>query len=279
MRPSDDALPGAHLPALRLRYDGSAAGRSRVVPEELAVALVHDGSTHAVMMASPRDLEDFAVGFALTEGIVERPDELGPVEVAPQAQGVELRVWLAPEAAQRHRARRRAMVGPTGCGLCGVESLEGALPPPRRVTAELRLAPRDIEAALRAMPRAQVLGNATRATHAAAAWSRARGLIALREDVGRHNALDKLVGALARAGEPAPELVVITSRVSVEMVQKSAVLGVPVLAAVSAPTSLAVATAEAAGITLIAVARDDGFEVFTHAGRIATAEGSSRDVA
>jgi FdhD protein len=147
------------------------------------------------------------------------------------------------------------------------------------VSAAVRLAPADIDAGLRAVSRAQVLGTATRATHAAGAWTRGRGLIALREDVGRHNALDKLVGALARAGEPAPDLVVITSRVSVEMVQKAAVLGVPVLAAVSAPTSLAVATAKAAGITLIAVARDDGFEIFTHPGRIAAEAGSSRDVA
>jgi FdhD protein len=147
------------------------------------------------------------------------------------------------------------------------------------VTAEVSLAPADIDAALRAVGRAQVVGTATRATHAAGAWSRGRGLVALREDVGRHNALDKLVGALARASEPVPELVVITSRVSVEMVQKAAVLGVPVLAAVSAPTALAVATAEAAGITLIAVARGDGFEVFTHPGRIAAGAGSSRDVA
>lgn len=273
-----DALPGARLPATRVRYGATPVEHARLVPEEVPVALVHDGTTHAVMMATPQDLEDFAVGFALTEGIAAAPGELGPVEVTTHAKGIELAVWLAPEAAQRHRTRRRAMVGPTGCGLCGVESLEDALPSPPEVRAEMSLAPADIEAGVRAVSRAQVLGAATRATHAAGAWSRGRGLIALREDVGRHNALDKLVGALARAREPAPELVVITSRVSVEMVQKAAVLGVPVLAAVSAPTSLAVAAAEAAGITLLAVARDDGFEVFTHPGRIAGA-GTSRDVA
>jgi FdhD protein len=171
------------------------------------------------------------------------------------------------------------MVGPSGCGLCGVESLESAVPTPPRVTSEVTLAPADIDAAVRAATRAQALGSATRACHAAGAWRRGAGLVALREDVGRHNALDKLVGALARAGEAAPDVVVLTSRVSVEMVQKTAVLGAPVLVAISAPTSLAVATAEAAGITLIAVARDDGFEVFTHPGRIAAGAGSSRHVA
>ncbi len=274
-----DALPGPRLPSLRIGYDGARAEQARVVPEEVPVALVHDGTTHAVMMATPKDLEDFAVGFALTEGVVESVAELGKPEIARHADGLEARVWLAPEAARRQRARRRAMVGPTGCGLCGVESLESAVPPPPGVTAEVSLAPGDIDAALRAATRAQALGTATRATHAAGAWSKGAGLIALREDVGRHNALDKLVGALARAGEAPPDLVVVTCRVSVEMVQKTAVLGAPVLVAISAPTSLAVATAEAAGITLIAVARDDGFEVFTHPWRISAAAGSSRHVA
>ncbi len=276
----DGPALGARVPALRVRHDGTAAEQQRLVPEEVPVALVHDGSTHAVMMASPQDLEDFAVGFALTEGIVTSAADLGPVEVTERDEGIEVSAWLAGEDGQRHRARRRAMVGPTGCGLCGVESLESAVPVPPQVRAEVRLTPADIQAGLRAVTGAQVLGAATRATHAAGAWSRGRGLIALREDVGRHNALDKLVGALARAGEPVPDLVVITSRVSVEMVQKAAALGVPVLAAVSVPSSLAVATAEAAGITLIAVARDDGFEVFTHTRRIEpSGRGSSRDVA
>jgi FdhD protein len=274
-----DALPGPRLPSLRIGYDGARAEQARLVPEEVAVALVHDGTTHAVMMATPENLEDFAVGFALTEGVAASMAELGTPEIARHADGIEVRLWLAPEAASRHRARRRAMVGPTGCGLCGVESLEAAVPPPPRVTATVRLQPADIDAALRAASCAQALGTATRATHAAGAWRRGAGLIALREDVGRHNALDKLVGALARAGEAPPDLVVVTSRVSVEMVQKTAVLGAPVLVAISAPTSLAVATAEAAGITLIAVARGDGFEVFTHPDRIAAAAGSSRDVA
>lgn len=266
------------LPALRVTYTGAASARPRLVPEEVPVALVHDGSTHAVMLATPADLEDFAVGFALTEGVAEGMADLGEPEVAAHPQGLEVRLWLGPEAGGRHRSRRRAITGPTGCGLCGVDSLETAVPPPRRVTADVSLRPADIEAALHAVTRAQPLGTATRAVHAAAAWSRDRGLIALREDVGRHNALDKLVGALARAGEAPPEVVVITSRVSVEMVQKTAVLGAPVLVAVSAPTTLAVATADAAGLTLAAVARDDGFEVFTHPERLAL-PGTSRDVA
>jgi FdhD protein len=274
-----EALPGPRLPSLRIGYDGVRTEQARVVPEEVPVALVHDGTTHAVMMATPADLEDFAVGFALTEGVAASMADLGEPEIARHPDGIEVRLWLAPDAARRYNTRRRAMVGPSGCGLCGVESLESAVPTPPRVTSEVTLAPADIDAAVRAATRAQALGSATRASHAAGAWRRGAGLVALREDVGRHNALDKLVGALARAGEAAPDVVVLTSRVSVEMVQKTAVLGAPVLVAISAPTSLAVASAEAAGITLIAVARDDGFEVFTHPGRIAAGAGSSRDVA
>lgn len=281
MPPSD--LPGSQrLPAHRLSYtEATPIETARVVPEETPVALVHDGSTHAVMLATPADLEDLAVGFALTEGVITSLDEIaeGP-EVVRHPKGWEARLWLNPAASGRQRVRRRAITGPTGCGLCGVESLETAVPPPPRVTADVALHPRDIAAALRATTRGQILGPASRAVHAAMGWNRDHGLLALREDVGRHNALDKLVGALARAGTgiSAPEIVVITSRVSVEMVQKAAVLGTPVLVAISAPTTLAIATAEAAGITLIAVARDDGFEIFTHPHRIRQ-PGFSRDVA
>jgi FdhD protein len=274
-------VTGRSVPCLRLGYDGERETLSRVVPEEVPVALEHDGTTHAVMLATPADLEDFAVGFALTEGVAAAPDELGEIEVVRHAEGIELRAWLSPAAGRRHRARRRAIVGPTGCGLCGVDSLGAALPPPPAVAPGLVVDPPEIRAALRAMRRAQALGTATRATHAAGAWTRAGGLVAVREDVGRHNALDKLVGCLARRSLGTPDMVLTTSRVSVEMVQKTAALGAPLLVAVSAPTSLALATAEAAGITLAAVARDDGFELFTHGWRIAAgdSEGASRDVA
>jgi len=272
-------VTGRSVPCLGIGYDGGREALDRVIPEEVPVALVHDGTTHAVMLATPADLEDFAVGFALTEGVVASPDELGEIEVLHHPNGIELRACLAPAAGRNHSARRRAIVGPTGCGLCGVDSLEAALPPPPVVGPGIAVEPGEIRAALGAMRRAQALGAATRATHAAGAWTRAGGLLAVREDVGRHNALDKLVGALARARLGTPDMVLITSRVSVEMVQKTAVLGAPVLVAVSAPTALALATAEAAGITLAAVARDDGFELFTHRGRIAAGKDAARDVA
>ena len=161
------------------------------------------------------------------------------------------------------------MAGPTGCGLCGVESLAEAVRPTARVGDAVRLAPADVGAALAMLDPAQALGGLTRAVHAAAWWTPGEGLLLIREDVGRHNALDKLVGALARAGQASRDgILLLTSRVSVEMVQKAAVLGAEVLVAVSVPTALAVRTAEAAGMTLIGVARPDGFEVFTRLDRL-----------
>src|SRR5262249_51554182 len=158
---------------------------------------------------------------------------------------------------------------PTGCGLCGVESLDAAMPACPRVGVDLSVHPEEIAAALAALPPAQALHLRTRAVHGAAFWTRAHGLIALAEDVGRHNALDKLIGRLHRRRVDATKgMVLLTSRVSVEMVQKAAVAGVPILIAISAPTALALETAERAGITLVAVARADGFEVFTHPHRI-----------
>jgi FdhD protein len=255
---------------------------ARSVPAEMPVAFVYDGSTHAVMMASPSDLEDFAVGFSLTEGIVSRPEEIAGLEVIEQDKGLELRMWLSSARGRNLAERRRSMAGPTGCGLCGVESLDAAVPACSRVTAALAVTAEDIAAALAALPAAQLLNQQTRAVHGAGFWTAERGLMALAEDVGRHNALDKLIGRLRRSNaDPGSGLVLLTSRVSVEMVQKAAVAGAPVLVAISAPTALALQTAEQAGITLIAVARADGFEVFTHPHRIqgATAPVSKRKIA
>jgi FdhD protein len=256
----------------RLRWTSaeSAAEGLRTLAEETPVALTHDGSTTAVMMATPADLEDFGVGFSLTEGLVEAPDEIGELEIAICDLGVEVRMWLAGERAARLAARRRRLAGPTGCGLCGLDSLAEAARPARRLEGggDARVTASQLLAAMAQMEAAQSIGPATRAVHAAGLWT-AGGLL-VREDVGRHNALDKLVGAAARAGLTAGDgVLLLTSRVSVEMVQKAAVLGAPILCAMSAPTALAVRTAEAAGLTLVAVARADGFEVFTHPGRVA----------
>lgn len=263
------ALGSRPLPRARWRA-GVVEEGAREVAEEAAVALVYQGSTHAVLMATPADLADLALGFSLTEGVVARADEIEATEIVEHGGGIEVRMWLAPERAHAAAERRRALAGPTGCGLCGIESLAEALRPAPLVTADLHLARADVHAALAALAGAQPLGRATRAVHGAGFWTPADGLIAVREDVGRHNALDKLAGALAQAGRGGGEgAVVLTSRVSVEMVQKAARVGASVLIAISAPTALAVATAEAAGVTLIAVARDDGFELFTHPHRIA----------
>ncbi|MDQ8697298.1 formate dehydrogenase accessory sulfurtransferase FdhD [Hyphomicrobium sp. LHD-15] len=244
---------------------------SRLIPEEVPVALVYDGSTHAVMMATPADLEDFAVGFSLTEGIVASRSEISELEIVEHEKGLEARMWLTPQSGRKHVERRRRITGPTACGLCGVDSLDAAVPEPRRVGASATTTPEEIQKALAAMPAAQMLNVATRAVHAAAFWNATTGTIAfLREDVGRHNALDKLVGAVATAGlDPAKGFLVLTSRVSVEMVQKAAALGVEIIVAVSAPTALALRVAETAGITLVAIARPDAFEIFTHPNRIA----------
>lgn len=243
----------------------------RLVAEEAAVALTYDGSTHAVMMATPADLEDFAIGFSLAEGIVAAPDEIETLEIVETDGGVDLQVQLEPRAGRELAVRRRAMAGPVGCGLCGVESIEQALKPAARVEAAWRMDEGAIEKAFAALSRRQELNHATRAVHAAAFWD--GRLAAVREDVGRHNALDKLAGHLARTGVDASRgAVLVTSRVSVELVQKTARMGCGLLLAVSAPTALAIRMAEEAGITLVAVVRGDEHEIFTHPHRIETGE-------
>jgi FdhD protein len=254
----------------RVWRDGAFSEGPRRVPEETALALTYNGGTYAVMMGTPQDLADFATGFSLNEGIVTSVEDIASLDVIDLGDGIELRMWLAPELAERISARRRQIAGPTGCGLCGIDSIAEAVRPSAIVPKGRSFSARDILAAVAAIDPLQVINHEVRAVHAAAFWTPARGVVALREDVGRHNALDKLAGHLARSRTDASGgLVVLTSRVSVEMVQKAASIGVPVIVAVSAPTALAIRTAESAGITLVAIARGDGFEVFTHPDRIA----------
>jgi FdhD protein len=258
----------AHTRSIKVTAQGAVA-QDRCIPQEMPVALVYDGTTYAVMMASPSNLEDFAVGFSITEGVISTKDEIESLEVVEQPDGIELRMWLAADKRRNLVERRRRIAGPTGCGLCGVESLEAALPASPSVAAPLTVTPEEIAAALASLAPAQTLNQQTRAVHGAGFWVRGKGLVALAEDVGRHNALDKLIGALRRGGiDAASGVVLLTSRVSVEMVQKAAIAGAPIVVAVSAPTALALRTAEAAGLTLVAVARADGFEIFTHPHRI-----------
>jgi FdhD protein len=250
---------------------GSPAEGKRAIPEETAIALTYNGGTYAVMMGTPQDLGDFAVGFSLSEGIVRSPEDIESLDIVQLDDGIELRMWLAPSKADRLSERRRHIAGPTGCGICGIDSIAEAVRPAAIVGEGRSFSPREITAAVQSIPSLQAVNTETRAVHAAALWMPARGIVALREDVGRHNALDKLAGALALALErvcASEGMVLLTSRVSVEMVQKTATIGAPLMVAVSAPTALAVWMADAAGITLAAIARADGFEVFTHSHRI-----------
>ncbi|MTV14281.1 MULTISPECIES: formate dehydrogenase accessory sulfurtransferase FdhD [Bradyrhizobium] len=258
-----------HQSRRKVWRDGVFSDGARLIPEETPLALTYNGGTYAVMMGSPEDLGDFAVGFSLSEGIVQAADEIETLDIVELDDGIELRMWLRPDRAERIAERRRNIAGPTGCGLCGLDSISEAVRPTAVVQAGRAFSPREIMAAVAAVAPLQEINHQTRAVHAAAFWTAARDIVALREDVGRHNALDKLAGALARDKVVASEgMVLLTSRVSVEMVQKTAAIGAPLIAAVSAPTALAVRMADAAGITLAAIARADGFEIFTHPERV-----------
>jgi len=278
--PEDDLpLPLPSRPVATLAFrDGAAEERVRVAPEETALALTYEGGSYAVMMGTPSDLEDFAIGFSLNEGIISKPADIASFEVVTHSEGVELRMWLGPVEGDALKRRRRQKAGPVGCGLCGIESLGEAVAPPKPVTSDLQVDAATVHAAIDALSGAQVLNRETRAVHAAGFFIPGQGLIAVREDVGRHNALDKLAGALARMDVPGSSgLVAVTSRLSVEMVQKAAVIGSPILVAVSAPTALAIRMAEAGGITLAGIVRGDGFEVFTHAQRITSRVPSNKE--
>jgi len=251
------------------RNDSLSEG-ARLIPEETAIALTYNGGTYAVMMGTPKDLRDFAIGFSLSEGVVQSPEDISSLDIIHLDDGIELRMWLAPAKAELINERRRHIAGPTGCGICGIDSIAEAVRPAAVVARGRSFAPTEILTAMAGIAPLQAINIETRAVHAAAFWTPARGIVALREDVGRHNALDKLAGALAQGNLSASEgMVLLTSRVSVEMVQKAAAMGAPLIVAVSAPTALAVRMAERSGITLIGIARADGFELFTHPERIA----------
>ena len=258
-----------HRPFARLAFGQvRAAGSLRELPEEVAVALSYNGSTRAVMMATPADLFDFAYGFSLTEGIAQ-PAEIAEISVVETALGIDLQIWLHPEAEARETSRRRSMAGPVGCGLCGIDSLAEAQRKPHPVSDHpFTMMPEQVMDAVADLTAHQPLHDLTRAAHAAAYWLPG-GLLAAREDVGRHNALDKLIGATRDLPRGA---VVLTCRTSIDMVQKAAAADLAVIIAASAPTAAAVRMADQAGITLIALARPEGFEVFTHPHRITPKE-------
>ena len=248
---------------------GNPAPASRELADETAIAITYNRVTHAVMMATPADLHDFATGFSLSEGIIPNPAAIEDFAAVEAEGGIELRLWIAPIHMAALERRRRRLAGATGCGLCGLESLAETLRPVPPVPQGTTFTSAEIAAAAASLAPAQTLNHATRAVHAAGFWTREAGLLALREDVGRHNALDKLAGALACAATQGDAgILLLTSRISIELVQKAARMGAPLVVAVSAPTALAVRAADDAGMTLVGVARPDGFEVFSHPWRV-----------
>lgn len=268
-RNSPPAQPPAScaVPAEPVRFDGGRGlATSAEVAVEAPVSIVYGNLPYAVMMATPSDLEDFVAGFSLTEGIVTGIDEIRGITIQPQPDGIVVTVDLAPGRFREHLARRRNLSGRTSCGLCGVETLS-ELPMARAGAREGQpIARSAIHAALASLERHQPLNRLTHAVHAAV-WCDATGaVLAAREDVGRHNALDKLIGARLRAGHEAGSgFVLVTSRASFEMVEKAAIFGAGTLVSISAPTSLAIERAKRLGLNLVCVARDDGCIVFTGA--------------
>lgn len=238
--------------------------------EEVPVALIYNGISHAVMLATPQDLEDFALGFSLSEGIVKDKSELYSIEIRSQANGIELYCDIASECFAQLKDRRRTLAGRTGCGLCGSESLQQAMRYPKELKDKMVFQRDAIQRALHDMPLQQSLQQQTGATHASA-WVLADGTVSLlREDVGRHNALDKLIGAIAKSNKKNNGFIITSSRASYEMVQKTASAGVNMLVAISAPTGLAVRVADQCGLTLVGFARKDNYVVYSHPENLAS---------
>ena len=246
-----------------------SSGGAAALADEVPVALSYGGTTQAVMMATPANLEEFGIGFSLTDGVVDHLTEIEELVVQHAGQGIDIQMRLAPFRAKGFQSRRRAQMGPAGCGLCGIDSIEEALRPAAHVQSHVTLSRADIARGMTSLTGHQALHNTTHAVHAAGLWRAGHGLVAVREDVGRHNALDKLVGFAACEAVPGSATAVfLTSRVSVEMVQKTARLGTGLIVAVSAPTNRAVQMAEAAGITLVTRVRGERADIHTHPHRL-----------
>jgi FdhD protein len=252
------------------RHRGDAVARvADAIAEEVPIAFIFNERPHAVMMATPQDLEDFALGFALSEAIIGDAAECEKVEIVPALAGIELRVTIPAACAAKLEDRVRELTGRTGCGLCGAQTLEAAVRHPASVLEPAPIHEDALRRALAALHGEQTINVATGATHAAA-WAAPDGrLLAVREDVGRHNALDKLLGAISRAHvDVHAGFALLTSRASYEMVMKAATIGIGIVAAISAPTALAIALAQETNVTLIGFARPDGYSVYAHSQRI-----------
>ena len=256
-------------PTLSTTNTGSET--SRALPREVPVAVVLDGSSAGVLMCSPLALRDLAVGFARSEGFIISVNDIRDYEEVSQQNGIEARLWLKPGVSVQVLERRRVMVGPIGCGMCGLDSLDQAMRSVPTVAMHASLfAASNVKSAPDALRARQPLHDKTRAAHAAGFLLPGQGIVMVREDVGRHNALDKLIGALMQDGiDPSAGAIVMTSRLSLELVQKCAMVNCGMIVAVSSPTADAVEAAEKAGITAIGFANADGFEVFSHPERIA----------
>jgi FdhD protein len=258
----------AELPVERWASGRTTHTTDRVA-EEMPVALVYHGVPHVVMLATPANLEDFATGFTLSEGLVGHPHEIQSVEVEYAAEAIDVRVGIAAERFSKMLERRRYLTGRTGCGLCGAETVEQAIRPAPRVGKGATLTVAELHAALVDIQTQQPINALTGSVHAAAWVEPGRGIACVREDVGRHNALDKTIGALTRAGADfATGCMLITSRASYEMVQKSATVGITFVVAVSAPTALAIRVAHISGVTLVGFARREQHVVYTHPERL-----------
>lgn len=272
---SDLSLQATALAAVHTWRGGELREATDTLIQEVPVALVFNGISHAVMLATPEHLDDFALGFALSESLLKGASELYGLEVNTQPEGISVELEVASRAFDALKGRRRSLAGRTGCGLCGLESLQQVEPPLAALPRAMgdRLAPAAIARALADLPRHQRLQQSTGASHAAAFCSPQGEVLLLREDVGRHNALDKLIGAMARAQQAVqPGFVCITSRASVEMVRKAIAAGANTLVAVSAPTARAVAVAQAHGLTLVGFARGHDLVLYAHADRIAAVD-------
>lgn len=261
------AVSASHTVYSGLRCSGMEATEVEdIVAEEVPVAISYNGVSHAVMLATPMQLEDFAVGFTISEAIIGHLDDLYDIRVVQQADGIEVALSIAPACFVQLKDRRRNLTGRTGCGLCGAESLQAAIRRPKPVANCGSVSMTTITHAAQALSSRQYLHQLTGAVHAAAWVDRLSGeLLCVREDVGRHNALDKLIGHLLRSATATRAgFVFITSRASYEMVQKAATAGISTLAAVSAPTGLAVRLARCSGVTLVGFARGGGGTAYSH---------------